>query len=104
MSITRAKHSGRNAMPSIPTRNLTRLAILVLAATALAACETTGSTPTPAAQHAAKPAEPPLTRARAASSCWMSTEKGPASANIDKRADIVTKCIDDKMKAAQAPG
>jgi hypothetical protein len=43
-----------------------------------------------------------MTRSRAASDCWMNTEKGSAAANLDKRADVVTKCIDDKMKAAQA--
>jgi hypothetical protein len=32
----------------------------------------------------------------------MKTEKGHADANLDKRADVVTKCIDDKLKAAQA--
>jgi hypothetical protein len=32
----------------------------------------------------------------------MMTEKGSASMNVDKRADIVTKCIDDKMKAVAA--
>ena len=57
--------------------------------------------------QAAKPAEPPkveapMTRSRAATECWMKTEKGSANVNIDKRADVVTKCIDDKMKAAAA--
>jgi hypothetical protein len=32
----------------------------------------------------------------------MSTEKGSAKANLDKRADIVDKCIDDKLKMAAA--
>jgi hypothetical protein len=55
--------------------------------------------------EAGKPAEPPkievpMTRSRAATECWMKTEKGSAGVNIDKRADTVTKCIDDKMKAA----
>lgn len=88
----------------IPTRISTRLAIVIVAATALPGCETTGSVG-PAAQAmkpADKPAEPPMTRARAASICWMSTEKGHASMSIDRRADIVTKCIDDKMRGAQA--
>ncbi len=39
--------------------------------------------------------------ARAAMECWMGTEKGSAKTNLDKRADIVTKCIQDKMKTAQ---
>ena len=97
----------------VHTRNsnsAARRALLVAAAVALAGCETTGTGPSaagaPTAQTAqapepAKPAEP-MTRARAATECWMKTEKGSASVNLDKRADIVTKCIDDKMKAAAA--
>jgi len=78
-----------------------RILLATLAALALAACETTG--PGPAAE-AAKPPEPPMTHARAATQCWMSTEKGSAAKDIDKRADFVTKCIDQKMKAAaEAP-
>lgn len=58
--------------------------------------------------QAAKPAEPvadsePMTHARAARECWMKTEKTSAHADIDKRADLVNKCIDEKMKAAGAP-
>ncbi len=49
-----------------------------------------------------KAPEPPMTRSRAATECWMKTEKGSADIDLDKRADIVTKCIDDKMKAAAA--
>jgi hypothetical protein len=98
----------------LATRNrfatLRRLALLVIAAAALAGCETTGSGPGPFAglgSPAGKPAEaakpePPMTHSRAAMECWMSTEKGSAGANLDKRADLVTKCIDDKMKAAKA--
>ena len=103
------------------------------AALALAACETDGTGPTaadaPKAEaasakldasskteaskpeakpQAAKPAEPvadsePMTHARAARECWMKTEKTSAHADLDKRADLVNKCIDDKMKAAGAP-
>jgi hypothetical protein len=50
-------------------------------------------------QAPAQAAEP-MTRTRAARECWMRTEKGSARENIDKRADIVNKCIDEKMKAA----
>ena len=58
--------------------------------------------------QAAKPAEPvadsePMTHARAARECWMKTEKSSAHADLDKRADLVNKCIDEKMKAAGAP-
>ena len=81
----------------LPATRKTVLALL--AALALAGCETTGSGPS---AQAAKP-EPPMTRSRAATECWMGTEKGAASMNIDKRADIVTKCIDEKMKNAPPP-
>lgn len=81
-----------------------RLTLMILAAGLLAGCETAGFELT---TEAGKPAEPPkveapMTRSRAASECWMKTEKGSAGVNIDKRADTVTKCIDDKMKAAAA--
>jgi hypothetical protein len=32
----------------------------------------------------------------------MGTEKGAVSQDLDKRADYVTKCIDEKMKSADA--
>ena len=70
---------------------------LALAALALAACETTG-TGTGVKPEAAKPPEPPMTHTRAAEQCWMATEKGSASMSLDKRADVVDKCIEQKMK------
>ena len=106
-----------------PGKTLARLrllALLIAAGGLLAGCETTGPGSVteagkpgePPKVEAAKPAEPPkieppkpelpMTRSRAASECWMKTEKGSAGVSIDKRADIVTKCIDDKMKAAAA--
>jgi hypothetical protein len=39
-----------------------------------------------------------MTRSRAAAECWMATEKGRADMDLDKRADVVNKCIDQKMK------
>ena len=87
------------------------LMVIALAGGLLAGCETDGSTPGPLAELAAynakkdepaKPVEPPMTHARAAMECWMKTEKGRADANLDKRADVVTKCIDDKLKTAAA--
>ena len=54
----------------------------------------------PVVQAAAAPeeaAKPPLTHSEAAMQCWMSVEKGRADASLDKRADVVTKCINDKM-------
>jgi hypothetical protein len=78
-------------------------ALLLLAALALAGCETTGTGASPAAQAAlAGPPQPPMTHSRAAQECWMSTEKGVGSQDLDKRADYVTKCIDEKMKSADA--
>jgi predicted lipoprotein len=73
--------------------------LVMLAALALGGCETIG---TGAAPSAAKAPEPPMTHARAATECWMATEKGHSDANLDKRADTVNKCIDQKMKAAPA--
>lgn len=80
-------------------RSFTALAFLSAAA-ALAGCETTSPGATLAATAQA---EPPMTHARAAELCWMGTEKGAASMNLDKRADVVDKCIEDKMKGAPTP-
>jgi hypothetical protein len=33
----------------------------------------------------------------------MRIEKGSASENLDKRAELVNKCIDEKLKAAGVP-
>jgi hypothetical protein len=91
------------------SRKIFRLALLAATAGLLAGCETDGNSPGPLASLSgpAKPAEPekpavPMTRSQAASECWMKTEKGSAGANLEKRADVVTKCIDDKMKSAAA--
>jgi hypothetical protein len=82
---------------------MARGALLVLATLGLAGCETTGLGAGPAAQAAA-PAAPqaPMTHSQAAAECWMSTEKGATSQDLDKRADLVTKCIDQKMNSASA--
>ena len=76
-------------------RALCALALL-LAAGLLSACETTGSG---APEHlaAAKTPEPPMTRTHAAELCWMATEKSDGRMNLDKRADIVDKCIAEKL-------
>ena len=81
----------------LPLTRFTLPVLLVLAAAALAGCETTGVGAKP---EAAKPVEPPMTRTRAAEQCWMATEKGNAGLALDKRADVVDKCIEQKMKAA----
>ena len=72
------------------------LAALGVCALALAGCETTGTGPGP---MAAAP-KPPMTHSRAAEECWMGTEKPDAHMNLDQRADIVDRCIKDKMKGA----
>jgi hypothetical protein len=73
-------------------------ALLLLLAAALGGCETTA--PGPGPEAAAKPVEEPMTHTRAARECWMGTEKGHADMPLDKRAAIVDKCIEQKMKAA----
>ena len=109
-------------------RTAVSLAVLT-AALGLAACETAGTGPSaadaPKAQAASARSEPaaakpetpptqavrpaaasddgePMTRARAARECWMRTEKANPHQDLDKRADVVNKCIDDKLKAAGA--
>lgn len=96
--------------------SISMLALLLMSGAMLAGCQTDGAPPNPlselvaatgkkdeAAKPATKPAEPSMTRSQAAMDCWMQTEKGSAAANLDKRADIVNKCIDDKLKKAEAP-
>jgi hypothetical protein len=68
------------------TRNFIAILELVLAAAALAGCGTQSA------------------RTRAAAQCWMSTEKSHAKMYLDKRADIVNKCIDDKMEGGRGAG
>jgi hypothetical protein len=81
-------------LPPHPAARLLFTAALLVAATALAGCETTG---TGVAQASAKPAPEPLTHTQAAEICWMATERGHADLPLDKRADIVDQCIKDKM-------
>ena len=98
-----------------------RVLLIASCALALAGCETDGTGPSaagaPKAEVAvirpeaeapktqtAKPAESvvdsePMTRSRAARECWMRTEKANAREDLDKRADIVNKCIEQKLKA-----
>jgi hypothetical protein len=102
-----------------------RVTLFAGAALALGACQTDSGSPAagepPKAEvtagkpeaaapkpQAARPSEPaeeaePMTRTRAARECWMKTEKANPYENLDKRADIVNKCIEDKLKAAAAP-
>ena len=75
--------------------------LLLASAPLLGACQTDG----PAAPSAqATPQEQPKpTRQEAALQCWMSVEKAHKDLSLDKRADIVTKCINDKMNGTQSP-
>jgi hypothetical protein len=82
--------------PRASARTVFTAAALIAGATLLAGCETTNPGATGAATA------PPMTHARAAELCWMSTEKASPGMNLDKRADLVDKCIDDKMKGAAA--
>ena len=84
-------------MTSPHARVSLRLLLVVLAAAGLAACETSGLDTT---TEAAKPVEPPMTHRHAAELCWMAAEKGSAAMPLGKRADVVDKCIAQKMKAA----
>ena len=93
--------------------NLSQKALLLAAALALAACNTTtGDQPGPAAAAgttgATASAAPdntpaqPMTRTQAASECWMKAEKLEGDKrNIDSRLSYVEKCINDKTKTAQ---
>jgi hypothetical protein len=84
------KSNGQRRAPSFA------LAVLLLAG-ALAGCNTDGTgAPGPVAQAPA-----PMTRTDAARECWMATEHGRNDLPLDKRADIVDKCIKDKMSAAK---
>ncbi len=78
-------------------------AALLLAAAALGGCQTTASGD-PGVQAAAPPAPAtPMTHEKAATECWMGTERDYGKMSLDKRADIVSKCIDQKMGKAGAP-
>ena len=86
---------------TFPRARFGATAVLLLAAAALGGCETTG-TGAPGVQAAAPPAAP-MTHEKAATECWMGTEKTYGKMSLDKRADIVSKCIDQKMGKAGAP-
>jgi predicted small secreted protein len=77
-------------------------AVLLLLAATLGGCETTG-TGAPGVQAAAAPPPAPMTHEKAATECWMGTERDYGKMSLDKRADIVSKCIDQKMGKAGAP-
>jgi hypothetical protein len=82
------------------------LALVLLACTpALTACQTDNPSPSAQAspQEAAKEAAKPPDRQEAALQCWASVDKAHPNMGLDQRADIVTKCINDKTKTPPAP-
>jgi hypothetical protein len=91
-----------------------RVLTLIALAAALAGCNTADdpfsfvTEASPQARQALAQApepkpEPPMTHARAAQICWAKTERGALRTNLDKRADVVTRCIADTLQAAHAP-
>jgi hypothetical protein len=70
-----------------------RLALLCGSAAALAACTTDNKARTSLASLL--PA--PMTHQRASAECWMQTEKTMQKVDLDKRVDVVNRCIDDKL-------
>lgn len=71
-------------------RSVRRLALLCAAAGLLAACTTDG-------KGRVSLLAPPMTHQRASAECWMQTEKTMQKVDLDKRVDVVNRCIDDKM-------
>ncbi len=80
-------------------------ALLLLAcAPVLSACQTDapgGPSAQAAPQEASK--DTPPTRREAALICWSSVDKAHPTMGLDQRADLVTKCINEKTNAAQQP-
>jgi predicted small secreted protein len=96
----------RGTEPKAPTFNVrfsvAHLALFAVCALTLAACQTDGAGPIAAGGPTTAIQQVPMTRSRASTECWMRTEKTAVRDNLDKRVDIVNKCIDEKMKAAGA--
>jgi hypothetical protein len=76
------------------------LAVLLMACSpALTGCKTDGTN----AQAAADvPAHAPP-RHEVALQCWAVVDKAHKTMDLDRRADFVSKCIDDRMKGQPAP-
>ena len=76
--------------------------LLLGSAAVLSACQT-DSPGSPSAEAAPQEQAKPMTHQEAALQCWMSVEKTHKDLALDKRADVVTKCIDDKMSGKAPP-
>ncbi len=70
-------------------RSACRLALLCASAASLGACTTDGKGQISLLS--------PMTHQRASAECWMQTEKTMQKVDLDKRVDVVNRCIDDKM-------
>lgn len=98
---------GGRPMPERRSGGFVRLASVLAAAAALAACSTvetaitqqpqTTSSITPSSDSA--PAAP-MTRERASTDCWMKYEKEGRQLSLDQRLPLVEKCTAEKLKAA----
>ncbi len=73
----------------ITIRSACRLALLCAAA-ALSACTTDG-------KNQVSLLAAPMTHQRASAEGWMQTEKTMQKVDLDKRVDVVNRCIDNKM-------
>jgi hypothetical protein len=76
------------------------LAVLLIAGSpALTGCKTDGTN----AQAAAEAPGRPQARHEVALQCWGSVDKAHKTMGLDQRADLVSKCIDDRLKGQPAP-
>ena len=73
----------------ISIRSACRIVLLFAAATALGACTTDGKGQVSLLS--------PMTHQRASAECWMQTEKTMQKVDLDKRVDVVNRCIDEKL-------
>ena len=74
----------------ISIRFACRIVLLSAAAATLGACTTDGK-----GQVSLLAA--PMTHQRASAECWMQTEKTMQKVDLDKRVDVVNRCIDEKL-------
>jgi len=73
----------------ISIRFACRIVLLSAAAAALGACTTDGKGQVSLLS--------PMTHQRASAECWMQTEKTMQKVDLDKRVDVVNRCIDEKL-------
>jgi len=73
----------------ISIRSACRLVLLSAAAATLGACTTDGKGQVSLLS--------PMTHQRASAECWMQTEKTMQKVDLDKRVDVVNRCIDEKL-------